>query len=208
MRKNVTHQAIIVLMKQDSNNSTTQTGTGKQQSIAGSAREALSGRMNQAVSGIAAAGAANTVGPDNSGNTIVVQYNPKSIQYAASAQDTQANAAAGVGIPKAITVGCSTTMSIELLFHSQGPEDDSVRKQMDMLLTLMSQSKDRQVLFAWGTMTIKGAVTSFSFSYDMFNRAGKPISAKVNMSIRSQAGIEDKQYTELAKERSGKEERG
>lgn len=199
--ENIAPHAVILILNQNSGNSGVQAGAGNRQSITGNAREVLDGRMNQGSSG---KNEANTSYQDNSANSIVVQYNPKSIQYSASAQDTQTGAAAGKGGPNAITAGCSITMSIELLFCNQGSEDDSVRTQMDKLLTLMSASKDRQVRFSWSAMVIEGAVTSFSSSYDMFDKTGKPISAKVNMSIRCHLGVEDKQYARLTKDQSNK----
>lgn len=202
--ENSAPHAVILILNQNSGKSGVQAGMGNRQSITENAKEALDGRMNQGSSGKNEAKTVSAANQDNNANSIVVQYNPKSIQYSASAQDTQTSAAAGTGGPNAITAGCSITMSIELLFFNQGSEDDSVRTQMDKLLTLMSASKDRQVRFSWSAMVIEGAVTSFSSSYDMFDKTGKPISAKVNMSIRCHLGVEDKQYTRLTKDRSNK----
>ncbi|MDE6518533.1 MAG: hypothetical protein K2L18_11935 [Acetatifactor sp.] len=140
---------------------------------------------------------------------ITVQYNPASIKYRA-ATSTQKTAEPDVGtdtrmvtsIPRKSTVD----MSFELVFHSTGDGDDSVREQMELVMNMIYDSPTRNIKFAWGKLVIEGKLTGFSGEYNMFDASGRPISGRMSLTVRTETTAKqvDKTLNEIDKERKNK----
>ena len=60
----------------------------------------------------------------------------------------------------------------------------SVQRQIEGLLSLLAVPAARNVIFFWGDMSFHGEVTEVQATYTMFNKKGKPVRGKVQMSIR------------------------
>lgn len=59
----------------------------------------------------------------------------------------------------------------------------SVQKPCEGLLALLNFKKLKQVIFMWSDMFFHGELTSVDVSYEMFNKLGNPILAKVRLTI-------------------------
>lgn len=118
---------------------------------------------------------------------IAVQYNPASIKYHASASTRSDEwEKPGDDSRKIITISRKSMvdMSFELVFHSSGDTDESVREQMELIMDMIYDSPTKKVKFAWGKIETEGKLTSFSGEYNMFDATGRPIGGRMNLSIR------------------------
>lgn len=118
---------------------------------------------------------------------IAVQYNPASIKYHASAS-THSDEwdIPGDDTRKIMTISRTSMvdMSFELVFHSVGDTDESVREQMELIMDMIYDSPTKKVKFAWGKIETEGKLTSFSGEYNMFDATGRPIGGRMSLSIR------------------------
>lgn len=140
---------------------------------------------------------------------ITVQYNPASIKYRAATSsretakpDVGTNTKMVTSIPGKYTVD----MSFDLVFHSTGDGDESVREQMELVMNMIYDSPTRNVKFAWGNLLIEGKLTSFSGEYDMFDATGRPISGRMSLTVRTETPEKqvEKSINEIGKERKDK----
>lgn len=60
----------------------------------------------------------------------------------------------------------------------------SVQKQCDGLLSLLNFKRLKQVIFVWSDMFFHGELTSVDVNYEMFNKLGNPVLAKVRLTIQ------------------------
>lgn len=67
----------------------------------------------------------------------------------------------------------------------------SVQAQVDGLISLITQSESRNVVFYWSEMAFAGEVTNVNATYTMFNPQGHPIRAKVSLSIFQMDDLSD-----------------
>ena len=149
-----------------------------------------------------------------------VQYNPNTIRLDTTAgrQVNYRGEHADVDVQKYIAPA-STTLSCELLFDdvnnmdafmigdnpitglsvsnvknaisSAGKGKYSVQTQMEGLLSLLTISQARHVIFFWGDMCFRGEMTQVTTSYTMFNKKGYPVRGKVGIQIRQGDGTAD-----------------
>ncbi len=77
----------------------------------------------------------------------------------------------------------------------------SVQKYLDGLLALLVSPFSSQVMFYWSGMCFRGQLVNVSGSYTMFNPAGEPVRATVNIRIRQRDNIRgsDEQWNEAFK---------
>ena len=68
---------------------------------------------------------------------------------------------------------------------------NGIQKQIDGLLSLISNSVTRNVVFIWGDMSISGMITGEEIKYEMFDTMGNPIRGRVTLSITVFHGIEN-----------------
>lgn len=107
----------------------------------------------------------------------------------------------------------ATTMSFQLIFDKVNPQDAfmlqnmnvtagnavsaaadiytkakgraySVQSQVDGIMSLLTQSEARQVIFYWANMCFRGELVSVNSRYTMFNKDGDPIRGVVDIAIR------------------------
>lgn len=64
----------------------------------------------------------------------------------------------------------------------------SVQTQIDGLMSLLTQTVTRQVVFYWAKMSFQGNLISINSRYTMFNKDGNPIRGVVDLSISQQGG--------------------
>ncbi len=60
----------------------------------------------------------------------------------------------------------------------------SVQNECDGLLSLLNFKRMKQVIFVWSNMFFHGELTNVDVSYEMFNKLGNPILAKVRLTIQ------------------------
>lgn len=144
-----------------------------------------------------------------SDGVITVQYNPASLKYRASTS-TRGTAEPDVGastkLVTSIARKSTVDLSLELVFHSTGDQDESVREQMELVMNMIYDSPTKNVKFAWGTLAIEGKLTSFSGEYDMFDPLGRPVSGRMSLTIRTETTLKqvDKAIDEIEKEHRDK----
>lgn len=63
----------------------------------------------------------------------------------------------------------------------------SVKKEVEAIIGMMTQSETRQVVFYWSEMVFAGEVVSLDAKYTMFNSLGNPIRAIVRFNLREAA---------------------
>ena len=76
-----------------------------------------------------------------------------------------------------------TKTAASAVFNSIG-DGYSVQKQCDGLLSLLNFKRLKQVIFVWSDMFFHGELTNVDVRYEMFNKLGNPILAKVRLSIQ------------------------
>ena len=72
----------------------------------------------------------------------------------------------------------SVTLSLEL--DCEGPD---TKRQVNGLLGIRQAAKNPCVLFCWGENVFAGNVSEASGEYTMFDRDGRPVRGKVNLTI-------------------------
>lgn len=75
-------------------------------------------------------------------------------------------------------------MSREKMENSLKPVTDKTKLLMETVRIVGDQHKPPKVIFSWGNLNFKGFITSLSEEYTMFSMQGKPIRAKVSISIK------------------------
>ena len=106
----------------------------------------------------------------------------------------------------------ATTLSVQLLFDAVNAQDSfmmsnlapnignavgaamdivntlkdgySVKPQMDGIMSLLTRTYTRHVLFFWAKMCFQGELCSVSSHYTMFNTVGNPVRGEIRMTIR------------------------
>jgi hypothetical protein len=126
---------------------------------------------------------------------IQVQYNPSSIKYSGSAPydavpPKSENRDGDTNVVTTVTSSSAINMSFTLVFHSQYTTDQSVKKQMELIMNMIYDSPTKEISFSWSNMQATGTLVSFSGKYDMFDLNGNPTSGRMDMTMRLQ--IEDK----------------
>ncbi len=60
----------------------------------------------------------------------------------------------------------------------------SIQKQCEGILSLLNFKRLKQVIFMWSDMFFHGELTSVRVNYEMFNKLGNPVLAKVQLEIQ------------------------
>lgn len=68
--------------------------------------------------------------------------------------------------------------------NTLSPVTDKTKKLAEMVRIVGSQHTPAMVIFSWGNLNFKGYITSITEDYTMFTMQGKPIRAKVSLTIR------------------------
>lgn len=125
---------------------------------------------------------------------ITVQYNPASIQYSAGISehtDVKSDIEEGRTVQiTTITSESTIDMSFTLEFHQKTPKDSSVREQMELVMDMVCNSPTKWVDFSWADIHMEGKLVSFSGAYDMFDRAGNPLSGHMDLTIEASTKAE------------------
>lgn len=133
-----------------------------------------------------------------SDGVIAVQYNPASIRYHASTSE-QKTAEPDVGtsteMVTTITGKSTVDMSFQLVFHSAGETDESVREQMELVMNMLYDSPTKKVSFAWGKIEMEGKLVGFSGEYDMFDAMGRPVSGHMQLTLRMETMVKQVERT-------------
>lgn len=147
-------------------------------------------------------GAARTVKKvpeeDMADGLITVQYNPASIRYHASTsmhKTVEPDVGDNTEMVTTITGKSTVDMSFQLVFHSTGDKDESVREQMELVMNMIYDSPTRKVKFAWREIEMEGKLVSFSGEYDMFDAMGRPTSGNMQLTIRTEMTVKQVEGT-------------
>ena len=80
------------------------------------------------------------------------------------------------------TVSNAVTAVMDLA-HS-GENKYTVKPQMDGIMSLLTRTYTRHVLFFWAKMCFQGELCSVSSHYTMFNTVGNPVRGEIRLTIR------------------------
>ncbi len=72
----------------------------------------------------------------------------------------------------------------------------SVREQVDMLIAALAKAPTRQMIFFWSNMCFRGELTRANARFTMFNTAGNPIRAVVDLTLEQNASLTVYNYDE------------
>ena len=133
------------------------------------------------------------------GEAIAVQFNPESLKVSYANRSAGGDQRGGSAVQ---FVGSGTTkLSLDLWFDVTAPapdrpadDADDVRrlteKVVDFIRPTPSDEADKFVppgmRFLWGSFLFEGIVDSINESLDFFSEAGKPLRAKISLSLSSQ----------------------
>lgn len=149
---------------------------------------AAADRLKQSASAVSQTGGEQSRAVIRDDGTVTVQYNPASIKYRAitSGQKTaEPEVGTNTKMVTSITGKSMVEMSFELVFHSTGDDDESVREQMELVMNMIYDSPTKKIKFAWGKLVTEGKLTGFSGEYDMFDALGRPVSGHMSLTIRT-----------------------
>lgn len=71
----------------------------------------------------------------------------------------------------------------------------SVQPYVEALIAAIRNSRTREVIFSWGDMCYEGTLTTVNSKYTMFNTAGSPIRANVDITMILDNNVEDDNIT-------------
>ncbi len=80
--------------------------------------------------------------------------------------------------------GRNGTISVEKLENTLKPVTNKTKLLMETVRIVGNQHKPPKVIFSWGNLNFKGFITSLSEEYTMFSMQGKPIRARVSITIK------------------------
>lgn len=106
-----------------------------------------------------------------------VQYNPASLKLQGYG-GTEISAGNGFSQTEQHVSPSSVTLSLEL--DCEGPD---TKRQVNGLLGIRQAARNPYVLFCWGENVFAGNVSEASGEYTMFDRDGRPVRGKVNLTI-------------------------
>ena len=160
-----------------------------------------------------------------------VQFNPEELSFNLSQKSESGNKSKDKGKETLLSQSVKNIMTIPLIFENivntdafmwdkqkvlmQGSfmekvkassmagviNDYSVKTQMDGLMSLISNTATRSIVFCWGDMVISGIIQGAEMEYNMFNSSGNPIKGKITLSVAVNYGTiksSNRQYWDKA----------
>jgi hypothetical protein len=133
------------------------------------------------------------------GDPVAVQFNPESLKVAYANRSAGGDQRGGSAVQ---FVGSGTTkLTLDLWFDVTAPAPDRpaddaddvrllTKKVVDFIRPAPSDEADKFIppgmRFLWGTFLFEGVVDSINESLDFFSELGKPLRAKLSLSLSSQ----------------------
>ena len=124
-------------------------------------------------------------------STVTVQFNPETLKVVYS-NTMQGGDQSGGGAIQFVSKS-STKLSVELWFDASAMEDeDDVRrltKKVNHFITPVPQGQGKAppaLKFTWGSFLFEGVMDSMDETLEFFSADGRPLRAKVSISITSQ----------------------
>lgn len=116
-----------------------------------------------------------------------VQFNPNKLTISAQAkqketQQDKTNKEKKQDSLEQIMAGTGISVSIQLIFAGQ-KDKHSVREQVEGFLSAVRSPRTSKIAFHWNQMCYEGYLTSVAAEYKMFDAAGKPVYAELNLSL-------------------------
>lgn len=131
------------------------------------------------------------------GEEIPVQFNPSEYQISNSVQYAEKTAPGLDGAVSQFVAGSNAVLNLTLYFdtyeppglNGSGEGGTDVTLTTGRIISLLdiegSLHRPPQVTFSWGSIQFKGIVTEVKESYTMFLSDGKPVRAKLDLTIKS-----------------------
>lgn len=77
------------------------------------------------------------------------------------------------------------TLAMDLIFDSSLNPEMGIRKEVEGFLSAARNPLKRKVVFVWNKIRFEGDLSEVSAEYTMFSREGKPLRAKISITINS-----------------------
>lgn len=157
--------------------------------------------------------------PAHSDNELLeVQFNPVELSINASAKKSKKH----VGIDKEHhksyygSLGVQVIVTIPLVFDESDTFNSLIREsvnksnnlsiaeKVNLFINQIKNPNLRNIRFCWGTLTYEGQLYSVDAEYNMFDKAGNPLHANVNLQLLCKNG-EDSYWDSICKKFKGKE---
>jgi len=135
----------------------------------------------------------------NQGQIYTVQLNPNKLQikdgvnYEKKTGEKAFKNTSGRRIPLGqYTMHEVRELTVELLFDtytsnlSEKEKKDVKKEYIDKFLKLIAnnEGKPPRVFFSWGSIQFMGVITNMGYTYTMFTSEGKPVRAKMDLTIK------------------------
>lgn len=120
-----------------------------------------------------------------------VQFNPETINFQASLEENESlmSTEENKNQMEFGSADAKVIMSMKLMFDesrtaSRIVPQNNVQKQVEGLMSAISDECTRFVVFTWGNMSYEGYLNSIEAKYTMYDTTGRPMRAEMNLSIR------------------------
>lgn len=121
------------------------------------------------------------LGQDNTGSVFIsgAARELSAVLYFDSASDSDL-------LPLFLTPELSRALPMATLENQLKPVTDKTKLLAEAVRVAGEQHTPPTVIFSWGNLNFKGKISSLSEEYTMFSMEGKPIRAKVNITIKEE----------------------
>lgn len=137
-------------------------------------------------------------GKNPKSHLFTVQFNPTQLNYSVSSEseneedtfsqiadfqmkNNNVPAQAAYKKPRSVQV----TLAMDLIFDSSLNPEMGIRKEVEGFLSAARNPLKRKVVFVWNKIRFEGDLSEVAAEYTMFSREGKPLRAKISISINS-----------------------
>lgn len=137
-------------------------------------------------------------GKNQKSHLFTVQFNPTQLNYSVSSElkneeesysqiadfqmkNNNVPAQTAYERPQAVHV----TLAMELVFDSSLNHEKGIQREVEGFLSAARDPLKRRVVFVWNKIRFEGELTEAAAEYTMFSREGKPLRAKISISINS-----------------------
>ena len=120
-----------------------------------------------------------------------VQFNPETISFQASLEENETIRSTEENKNQMDfgSADARVIMSMKLIFDESGllseiEPRNNVQKQIEGLMSAISDESTRFVVFTWGNMSYEGYFYSIEAKYTMYDEKGRPMRGEMNLSIQ------------------------
>lgn len=149
--------------------------------------------------------------PAKDGEVFPLQFNPAELTISAQGRRSREQVGIDVKHQKADygILGVQVIVKIPILFDITSEDslllkkEKGVREKVEELLNAVNNPYLRKICFSWGNLSYEGQLYGISVDYEMFDREGTPIRAKVHLQLLCKDGEGSNYWDDLCKQLIG-----